>query len=116
MSSNAVAGKFVNIRVEGATDADVFAAADQMGLWTPPNVKVYDKRDGTGVFIYGRKYLAQTATVPAPTAAPQRVQPRTVNRQRPPVVHAPTGRGYDIDDSDEREWENATGRNGRPPF
>jgi hypothetical protein len=113
MSSNAVAGKYVNVRIEGATDADVFAAADQMGVWTPPNVKVYDKRDNTGVFIYGRKYLAQTATVPAP--APQRVQPRTVSRQRPPVVHAPTGRGY-IDDADEREWENATGRDGRPAF
>lgn len=113
MSNNAVAGLFVNVRVEGANDADVFKAADLMGLWTPPNVKVYDKRDNTGVFIYARKYLQQRqATVPAarPAPAPSRVPPRVVNRS---VRPAPTRTDYD--DSEDREYNDQT-NGGRPPF
>jgi hypothetical protein len=96
MANNAVAGLFVNVRVEGATDEDVFKAADLMGLWTPPgkDVPVYDKRDNTGVFIYARKYLnpkPTTVSVAGPGTGPKpqppRVQPRTVRRA---VTPAPT--------------------------
>jgi hypothetical protein len=114
--ADAVRGQYVLIRIEGATEEDMFNAADMMGVWTPPNVRVYDKRDGTGVFVYGRKYLQQQQR------PQQRPTPGPVNRALPPVkprvvsrnvVPAPTGTGYD--DSEDREYHDQT-RSGEPPF
>lgn len=121
MSNAATPGKFVLVRVEGANDDDVFRAVDQMGLWTPPNVKLYDKTDKTGVFVYARFYF-KTATVPTPAPQqrppvqqPNRVPPRVVNRGTPQysAKPAPTATDYH-DDSEDREYEDQTG--GRRPF
>lgn len=118
MSQNAVRGQFVLVRIEAANDADLMFAAEQMGVWTPPEPKVYDKRDGSGVFVYGRLYLKpKTATVPQPDRQTERqrqpIAPRTVVRTgaRP----APTGTDYDRSEDD--EYASQTGRGERrPPF
>ncbi len=101
MSQNAVQNQFVLLRIEGATDVDAIKAADQMSCWTPKDIKVYDKRDGTGVFIYARFYLKKQATVaPVRSTEPQRIPPRVVSRP------APTRTGYD--DSEDREYADQT--------
>lgn len=119
--ANAVNGLYVNVRVEGATDADVMKAANLMGLWTGPNVKMYDKNDGTGVFIYARKYLnpRPSATVPPARPAPAlaRVAPRVVQRGGPVRQGSrPAPTSTDYDDSEDREYRDQTGGNDGPPF
>jgi hypothetical protein len=121
MSNVATSGKFVLVRVEGANDDDVFKAVEQMGLWTPPNVKLYDKRDNTGVFVYARFYF-KTVTVPTPAPQrppvqqpqPNRTPPRVVNRGTPQYNVKPAPTATDYDDSEDREYQDQTG--GRRPF
>lgn len=97
MSNAAVRGQYVLVRVEGATDDDVFRAVDQMGLWTPPNVKLYDKRDNTGVFVYARCYFKNPSEIDVKPQTVKYVNASDVFEDNPNALQA-------FDDSGEHSY------------